>query len=890
MLCEINQRCNNNNNNDTHTYSIIGAEELEVYISLLLKRGKVKDALGQLDRLSRRPPGQSLTDEHSFSADGSLVKIHSLQLANLRIKLLQELLTINATDREHSLQTFKERSAENASFDSTEHSAEHSRLLTEERSYRSEFIAELKKILKGYPDQWEAHVLLIKILLTPLPLPLPLPQSKSTSKSTPVSTTVSPSLSLSDKQSNESESKSESQSESESESQYSLLAEHHLYLASLQETQGILRGSFLAEMLLLAAAAHAHAHASNATSTSINTTTNTGITKENKGKSNDNDNDGNDNNVLESEFQGLLDDVLPLWWTNSRSSTTVSLPFLPLIEGRETIISELCVLLLQYINRFQGKQCCFSDIKPFLGLISRSVSTGEKSEGEAKREKKKEKQGEQKEGEKGGEKGEEGSSRGTVRTVAVRALEGLRDAVYAQQVQTIGRLMLMANNDDTHTQEAQVPVVEKEKEKEVVDVIASQSSLVSDPKLETVSVIETETETETVITRAVTNEIEILTEMETDTILATAIIVGEEGEEVEGGGGEVKKNKKSKKKKKKEKEKGKESNELDSISDKLTSKDTESSASKSSSSDAANAVLNNESKAVATTGGVGGGVGRGVTGKEGKSKSDGKSGSKSEKKSSEKSEEDKRRERAGVALCSTSKLGQIKQYCDYLLLNLHTQSPSHHIHSNGGHNVIAEEKEEKKEEEKDEDEVFLSKMMSLFSTTRHLCLGGVGGDKEVPHKHTLYTHTHTHTHTHSLFSLTSISRTSPSLSSLLLTSPSLSSTHPFFPLFFSPHPISPFLSFHFFYLSPLHFTPPHLSPFLSFSLLISPSLFSSLLTVSSSLSFTHLSFPLLSTTSPHFYLFSPLLTSLLSSPHLTSLHLLPPPSLSITHLSGPSRR
>ena len=758
---------------------------MEVYISLLLKRGKVKEALGQLDRLSRRPPGQSLTDEHSFSADGSLVKIHSLQLANLRIKLLQELLTINKTDREHSLQTFKERSAENASFESTEHSAEHSRLLTEERSYRSDFTAELKKILKRYPDQWEAHVLLIKILLTPLPLPLPLPQSASASTSTSVSSTISTTTtSPSDKQLKV--------SESESESQYGGLTEHHLHLVSLQETHGFLRGPYLAEILLLAAAAHAHDQASHTTSTSTNATTNNSIVKGNRGKSDDGDGVGNNDNyrnddVLESMFKGLRDDVLPLWWTSSLSSTTVPLPPLPLIEGRGSIISELCVLLLQYINRFQGKQCCFSDIKPFLGLISRSVSTSAKSEGEENRGRKGEKQRE----EKGEGKGEEEGSRGSVRTVAVRALEGLRDAVYAQQVQTISRLMVMASSEGTHTQKAQVQVVEKEMEKEVetelVDVIVSQSSPVSDPKSEIVCV--TETKIETVITTDVTNEIEILTEMETDTILATAMIEGEEGEEG-GGGGEVKKNKKSKKKKKKEKEVGKEGNELDGIFYNLTSKDTESSASKSSSS----AVLNNESEAVATRGGVG--VGRGVTGKEGKSKSDCKSDGKSGSNSSEKGEEDKRRERAGVALCSTSKLGQIKQYCDYLLLNLHTQSCSHHVKSNEGHNssyvisnnrtsitdksytkseislkidqknnpdrnnrsiaVKAEsESDNMMEEEKEGDEMFLSKMMSLFSTTRHLCLGGVGGDKEVPHTHTqtvahtlIHTNTYTHTHEH----------------------------------------------------------------------------------------------------------------------------------------------
>ena len=35
-----------------------------------------------------------------------------------------------------------------------------------------------------------------------------------------------------------------------------------------------------------------------------------------------------------------------------------------------TVAAELCRLVLSYIRRFQCKQCCFSDIKPFLSLLA----------------------------------------------------------------------------------------------------------------------------------------------------------------------------------------------------------------------------------------------------------------------------------------------------------------------------------------------------------------------------------------------------------------------------------------------------------------------------------------------------------------------------------------
>jgi hypothetical protein len=65
-------------------YVRVGAEELEMYVRILLKRSKVCEALSLLDSLSARNTGESITENLSFATDGSLVKLHALQLSNLR--------------------------------------------------------------------------------------------------------------------------------------------------------------------------------------------------------------------------------------------------------------------------------------------------------------------------------------------------------------------------------------------------------------------------------------------------------------------------------------------------------------------------------------------------------------------------------------------------------------------------------------------------------------------------------------------------------------------------------------------------------------------------------------------------------------------------------------
>jgi hypothetical protein len=87
-------------------------------------------------------------------------------------------------------------------------------------------------------------------------------------------------------------------------------------------------------------------------------------------------------------IEGLLDSAIPSGWQispphvrksetgkdfPSDASTTSTVITSNCIERH--VIVELCQLLRNYVLRFQYKQCCFSDIKPFLGLIIHSLST-----------------------------------------------------------------------------------------------------------------------------------------------------------------------------------------------------------------------------------------------------------------------------------------------------------------------------------------------------------------------------------------------------------------------------------------------------------------------------------------------------------------------------------
>jgi hypothetical protein len=87
-------------------------------------------------------------------------------------------------------------------------------------------------------------------------------------------------------------------------------------------------------------------------------------------------------------IEGLLDSAIPSGWQISlpyigKSETGKDFPIDASVTStaitsnniEKSVIVELCQLLRNYVLRFQYKQCCFSDIKPFLGLIIHSLST-----------------------------------------------------------------------------------------------------------------------------------------------------------------------------------------------------------------------------------------------------------------------------------------------------------------------------------------------------------------------------------------------------------------------------------------------------------------------------------------------------------------------------------
>jgi len=96
-----------------------GAEELELFIELMVRQKRFDDAIDALDRLCLRPQGQPIEDEIAFKACPSDVKIHNLTHRMLRISMLGKL----------------------------------------ERF--SDFVDELKVVLELYPDQWDAHLSII---------------------------------------------------------------------------------------------------------------------------------------------------------------------------------------------------------------------------------------------------------------------------------------------------------------------------------------------------------------------------------------------------------------------------------------------------------------------------------------------------------------------------------------------------------------------------------------------------------------------------------------------------------------------------------------------------------------------------------------------------------
>eukprot|EP00605_Chrysophyceae_sp_TOSAG23-4_P002785 GSChrysophyteH1.ASY1.ANO1.3069.1 assembled CDS len=108
-----------------------GAEELELYLQVLQKQGKFKQSLDILKELQSRDAGAAIDCGEDFQADGSRVKLHSLRYLNLCSEIICILLGEGPDDA----------------------------LFSEIKDIQN-------KILKSYPDQWDAHKLLIALEVT----------------------------------------------------------------------------------------------------------------------------------------------------------------------------------------------------------------------------------------------------------------------------------------------------------------------------------------------------------------------------------------------------------------------------------------------------------------------------------------------------------------------------------------------------------------------------------------------------------------------------------------------------------------------------------------------------------------------------------------------------
>jgi hypothetical protein len=102
-----------------------GAEELELYISLMLRQNRVDEALATLDLLRSRPLGSPIIEDKEFQNNdtGSMVKLHQLRYCTLRSEILTLLKNSQLSDQ-------------------------------------------LKDIIVMYPDQWTAHRQLVDIITT----------------------------------------------------------------------------------------------------------------------------------------------------------------------------------------------------------------------------------------------------------------------------------------------------------------------------------------------------------------------------------------------------------------------------------------------------------------------------------------------------------------------------------------------------------------------------------------------------------------------------------------------------------------------------------------------------------------------------------------------------
>ena len=117
-------------------------------------------ALQQFDELIAHPGGAPIKDDEQFLADnGNMVKMHPLNISMMRIRLLETAWGL--------LNTGIEIATGGGGGGGVGVDGKDSQLLV---SCLNSMIDELRKVLMGYPDQYDAHQRLIGCLLVRAPL------------------------------------------------------------------------------------------------------------------------------------------------------------------------------------------------------------------------------------------------------------------------------------------------------------------------------------------------------------------------------------------------------------------------------------------------------------------------------------------------------------------------------------------------------------------------------------------------------------------------------------------------------------------------------------------------------------------------------------------------
>ena len=124
-------------------------------------------ALQQFDELIARPGGAPIKDDEQFLADnGNMVKMHPLNISMMRIRLLETAWGLLNTGTE-IVGGGVGGGAAGGGGGGVGVDGKDSQLLV---SCLNSMIDELRKVLMGYPDQYDAHQRLIGCLLVRAPL------------------------------------------------------------------------------------------------------------------------------------------------------------------------------------------------------------------------------------------------------------------------------------------------------------------------------------------------------------------------------------------------------------------------------------------------------------------------------------------------------------------------------------------------------------------------------------------------------------------------------------------------------------------------------------------------------------------------------------------------